>query len=446
MASTSINEKIQEALNEGHSYEDIIAHLKQSDKPEHQSFLQGISNALSAPATPAATVSDVTTPFLNMGQKAATWAEQNPEIAVGVAAAPYVIKKGAQAIDWFEERQRKQEAHELRKQRTQAYQEQVAKQGTTTAAPTTDEIIQKTTQYELDPLQQERVREAKAKADLAEAKLKKMTGQSAAPAPVSPEEQSLLERSEKNRIAKQEQATFNQLKAAEANVPTAPAAAVQPPVATPAPVEPPAVVQPPAAEPVVTAEPAATPAETKTEEPKKNKGGRPPKTAVKPPVPESEVGLSKQQIGLKRHLETMYGGGEVGAKAYEQVKQILGYTPAYPPGQGGGLLPEETAKILQYRKENIAGPKINLTHDMKKVMKGAGGLAVLAAIPGFANAAQRKDYGTMADIATDFLVLPFAQSGMAGMPKKEEEAIITSKFKEAGKLGSPYRGVPPPGL
>ena len=81
---------------------------------------------------------------------------------------------------------------------------------------------------------------------------------------------------------------------------------------------------------------------------------------------------------------------------------------------------------------------------MKKVMKGAGGLAILTAIPGFAEAAQRKDYGKMTDLASDFFVLPFAQSSEAGMPKKQEESIIAQKFKEAQKLGSPYRSVPPP--
>lgn len=264
--------------------------------------------------------------------------------------------------------------------------------------------------------------------------------------PVSPytqAEQEMLQRSAQNAAAKAQEAELKRLQAQSA-VPGAAA-----PVAAPAPVQPPATptvtqaveagVSPTQALQVEVAKQIdATPTE-----PPKNKGGRPRKDAVKPPVPESEVGLTKQQIGLKRHLESFYGGGDIGAQSYEQVKNILGYTPAYPPGQGGGLQPEETGKILQYRKENIAGPKVNLTHDMKKLMK-SGALGALAALPGFADAAQKKDYGKMADIASDFLVLPFAQSSEAGMPKAQEESIIASKFKEAQKLGSPYRSVPPP--
>jgi hypothetical protein len=154
--------------------------------------------------------------------------------------------------------------------------------------------------------------------------------------------------------------------------------------------------------------------------------------------------LTKQQEGMKKHLVSLYGGGTEGEKAYQKVGEILGYTPEFPKGQGGGLAPEETKVIKAWRKEHIEGPKVNLTHDMKKVMKGAGGIAALAAIPGFAEAAQRKDYGAMTDIASDFAVLPFAQSREAGMPKAQEESIIASKFKEAQKLGSPYRSVPPP--
>lgn len=159
--------------------------------------------------------------------------------------------------------------------------------------------------------------------------------------------------------------------------------------------------------------------------------------------------LTKEQQGMKKYLVSYYGGGPEGEKAYEKVGEILGYRPAFEPGKGGGLKPSENELIKAYRKENIAGPKINLTHDMKKAIKG-GSLAALAAIPGFADAAQNKDYGKMADIASDFAVLPFAQSREAGAP-----TIPDSRFAEAAKLGSPYyntewskkersKAVPPP--
>lgn len=154
--------------------------------------------------------------------------------------------------------------------------------------------------------------------------------------------------------------------------------------------------------------------------------------------------LTKEQKGMKNYLVAQYGGGPDGEGAYRKVIDILGEVPAFEKGQGGGLSKEANNTIKEWRKSNIEGPKVNLTHDMKKVMKGAGGAAVLMALPGFAEAAQRKDMGKMSDIFTDFFVLPFAQSREAGMPKAQEEDIIASKFKEASKLGSPYRSVPPP--
>lgn len=162
---------------------------------------------------------------------------------------------------------------------------------------------------------------------------------------------------------------------------------------------------------------------------------------AKKPVDPSEVGLTKEQIGMKRYLESNYGGGEVGAKTYAKVGEILGYTPAYEPGKGGGLNPEENAIIKGYRKENIAGPKVNLDKDMKRALKAGTGIAALMAIPGFADAAQKKDYGRMADLASDFVVPPFAGSTELGVSTLGEKQL--KAYENAQKLGSPYRSVPP---
>jgi hypothetical protein len=166
-----------------------------------------------------------------------------------------------------------------------------------------------------------------------------------------------------------------------------------------------------------------------------------PVSKAKKPVDPSEVGLTKQEIGMKRYLESFYGGGEVGAKTYGQVGEILGYRPAFEPGKGGGLKPEENLIIKGYRKENIEGPKVNLDKDMKKALKGGAAATALMAIPGFADAAQRKDYGRMADIASDFIVPPFAGSTELGVSTLGEKQL--KAFENAQKLGSPYRSVPP---
>ena len=166
-----------------------------------------------------------------------------------------------------------------------------------------------------------------------------------------------------------------------------------------------------------------------------------PLSKAKKPVDPSEVGLTKQEAGMKRYLESFYGGGEVGAKTYNQVNEILGYRPAFEPGKGGGLKPEENAVIKSYRKENIEGPKVNLDKDMKRALKTGAGLGVLMAIPGFADAAQRKDYGRMADLASDFVVPPFAGSTELGVSTLGEKQM--KAFENAQKLGSPYRAIPP---
>jgi hypothetical protein len=168
-----------------------------------------------------------------------------------------------------------------------------------------------------------------------------------------------------------------------------------------------------------------------------------PKAAAVPPaeVPKAPVEpekLTKEQKGMKNYLVAQYGGGPEGEAAYGKVKEILGTTPEFPKGQGGGLTSEQTKIIKDWRKANIEGPKVNLTHDMKKALKGGAGLAVLAAIPGFADAAQRGDYGKMTDIATDFLVLPFAQSREVGEGEQQELA----KRRYEGMVGA-GRGITP---
>jgi hypothetical protein len=166
-----------------------------------------------------------------------------------------------------------------------------------------------------------------------------------------------------------------------------------------------------------------------------------PVSKAKKPVDPSEVGLTKEQISMKRYLESNYGGGEVGAKTYAKVGEILGYTPAYEPGKGGGLKPEENALIRSYRKENIEGPKVNLNKDMKRALKGGAAATALMAIPGFADAAQKRDYGRMVDLASDFIVPPFAGSTELGVSTLGEKQL--KAFENAQKLGSPYRSVPP---
>lgn len=287
----------------------------------------------------------------------------------------------------------------------------------------------------------------------AEAILQKSQGKSASPTSADAQNTQMLVKSEEAKISK---AVDSATRAKPVNAapppavaPTAVAPAIQPTIAPPQPqmkygqinmgaptaTPLPNTVQQPAVTPPAQVTPPAT---TTPPAPVVEKTPKPTKPVV------DTTGLTKEEASMKRYLVSQYGGGTHGEQAYEKAVEILGQRPAFAPGEGGGLSPKENETIKAWRKENIEGPKVNLTQDMKKVMKGAGGIAILAAIPGFAEAAQNKDFGKMSDLASDFFVLPFAQSREAGMPKAQEESIIAQKYKEAQKLGSPYRSVPPP--
>lgn len=265
---------------------------------------------------------------------------------------------------------------------------------------------------------------------------------------LSEADQALLARSEANRIAKEQEAA-RRAAAAPAAPPPEPPAFIrnQPPVAEPNP-RIPSLLQPPAgaAAPPVTAAPVA-PAPVPTTvapEPIATPVAEAPApvtqtTKPAPPLAPEPEKLNKQQKGMKNHLVGMYGGGAEGEAAYNKVKQILGYTPEYPVGQGGSLTPEQHQIIKDWRKANLEGPKINLTHGMKKALTSGAGISVLMAIPGFAEAAQRKDFGKMTDIATDLFVLPFAQSRELG----EGEQYELAKRRYEGMVGG-GRGIAPP--
>jgi hypothetical protein len=161
-----------------------------------------------------------------------------------------------------------------------------------------------------------------------------------------------------------------------------------------------------------------------------------PLSKAKKAVNPADVGLTKEELGMKNHLLGMYGGknNPAALDAYEKVKEILGYTPAYPSGQGGSLAKEETAKILGYRKEEIPGPKINLTKDMKSILKKGGeAAAVLAATIEFANAKTSEQKATAGTNLLGAVLPPGADILEAGAPTVSGQSI-----SNAYKLGSPY--------
>lgn len=85
-----------------------------------------------------------------------------------------------------------------------------------------------------------------------------------------------------------------------------------------------------------------------------------------------------------------------------------------------------------------------------KAVKVAGVGGALISLADLANAKTTTEAALRgADLVTDYLpvvgqVKQAFTPSEAGMSKQEEESIIAKKFKEAQKLGSPYRSVPPP--
>ena len=261
-------------------------------------------------------------------------------------------------------------------------------------------------------------------------------------------------RKEKQMLAQERaRASMGELPAPTAQPPVA---GGQPPAPAPvaqaatqtAPVAPPTVAQIAQQAAPAVAEAAQAPAAAIPPATEESKTGRPKGSKTK--TPEQRLaekgglpGMTKEEAGMRGHLLGMYGGKEnpYAQKAYEQVKEILGYTPAYPPdGKGGSLNPEEKGKILDWRKANIEGPKVNLTHEMKKTLKGGGAAAIaaLALTPAFVNASESQKRQMLGEA-----LLP-----MGLTPSELESGTLTEKqlraYQEAQKLGSPYRSVPPP--
>lgn len=167
-----------------------------------------------------------------------------------------------------------------------------------------------------------------------------------------------------------------------------------------------------------------------------------PESVVKKPKAAIPAGMTKEEFGMMNHLLGTYGGKEnpMAQQAYAQVKEILGYTPAYPKGQGGSLTSEETGKILGWRKESIPGPKVNLTHEMKGILKKGGPAAIAAMVltPEFAKASTAEKRQIIGES-----LLPIGLTPTELAPGTLTEKQLKA-FEQSQKLGSPYRSVPPP--
>lgn len=124
MASSNINEKVQQALEEGHPWESIKAHLGTIDSPEAKSYLSGLQSASSAQADtqPKATASSIKTGLLD-------FIDQNPAEAALYGAGAYALLQAPKLVSKVADYRLKQRELGLKERSLTAYESQVAKQG-----------------------------------------------------------------------------------------------------------------------------------------------------------------------------------------------------------------------------------------------------------------------------------------------------------------------------
>lgn len=186
------------------------------------------------------------------------------------------------------------------------------------------------------------------------------------------------------------------------------------------------------------------------------------KTGIKPPTPlnperfvppistdVNELQLTKNQQAAKGWLQGQWGGPR---NYYEGVQKIFGgVPPSYTAEKGQHAIgPEAHQQILDWRKQNIAGPKINLTKEMKDLFQesakggstGAKAIAALLALPAFANAAQSGKEGdtskTLGSIVEGLSAFFGPIGALAGgvLGTSPEEIEILRKAEQAKKAGA----------
>ena len=385
MASSNINEKVQQALEEGHGWEEIKAHLSTLDNPEAKSYLEGLK-ATSSPTQEEPQRTNLT--------KGLDWAQENPKEALVYGAGLYGATQLPKVVSKIADYRLEKRKVDLKERSLAAYEAQVAKQGLSAADSLNphDELINNVRQNEFeqqkattpsvqDQIAQERLRQAQLKTQRAELEQQNWVAKNT----LSEAEQAFGRKAKDPTELRLMQAAVQQ-QAGKAPVaptpagpsplaelpvitaPAAPAAPVTPAQAAPAPVVPtaapvetaPAITQPAnvvstgptpeaAAAPIKEAKVAK---EAVTPTPEKQKA----KTEPKIPKPE----FFKNASPAERYMYgtfTKYMDQPVSAQAV--VARAADYLPEgtkfemQPGGEGGGLHPEQKQHFNRFVSERM---------------------------------------------------------------------------------------------
>jgi len=459
MASSNVNETVQQALAENHSWEDIKSYLSTLDDPEVKSYLKG----LQAPAQQSQE------PKRDTLTKGLDYVQENPAEALGYGAALYGATQIPKIISGIADYRLEKRKVDLKERSLAAYEAQVAKQG---AVPdlvnSPDDLINNVRQNEFEQLRnpqptQPTARELRDQITLERERLKleqdKIKHENFVRQNTwSPEEIALGRKIKdpaelviaKKVMAQQSGAapvvptTAGPAPMAELQVTPSPAAPVAPTNVAPAPVAPP-----------------ATPAIT-----------QPANVLSTGPTPDSAAAPIKQAEVIKQVTTPTVAKAPVEPTTFrpdlgpgdnwlfntagpEKRKAIL---KEFNNGKPAGSYDEAQklwAKYVESRRETFAGPE--MTKEVRKergipprenfgqlgkVAKvgGVAGLALTAAQ--MAQAAQNRKYAEAAlmgaDIATDFI--PGVAQLKQGLSPNEAGApgVSSKAFENAALLGSPY--------
>jgi hypothetical protein len=185
-------------------------------------------------------------------------------------------------------------------------------------------------------------------------------------------------------------------------------------------------------------------------------------TKYVPPISSdpNETKLTKGQQGAKGWLEGQWGKG---SNYYQAVQDIFGgKPPTYTSEKGQHAIgPEAHNQVLDWRKENVSGPKVNLTKELKTAIQElpksgdarVKAIAALMALPAFANAAEggkekdlQKTWGSAVQGITSFLgPLGMIAGDIYGISPEDLEKVRKQERdkKQAATVGS-SRGIAPP--
>jgi len=462
MASSNVNETVQQALEEGHPWEQIKAHLSTLNDPEVKSYLSGLKKSSQAEG-----------PQRDSLTKGLDYVQENPAEALGYGAAIYGATQLPKLVSGIANYRLEKRKVDLRERSLAAYEAQVAKQGgVPDLLDSSDDLINNVRQNEFEQLRnpqppQPTARELRDQISLERERLKleqdKIRHENfVRQNTLSPEEIALgrkIKDPAELVIAKKVMAQQSgpapiaptpagPAPMAELQAVTSPVAPVAPTNATPAPVAPPvapAITQPAT---VLSTGPTPEAAEAPIKQAEVVKQVTTPTVAKGPVEPTTfrpdlgpgdnwlynTAGPEKRKAILKEFNDGKPAG------SYDEAQKL--WTKYITSRKETFAGPEMTKEV---RKERGIPPRENFGQ-LGKVAKvgGVAGLALTAAQ--MAQAAQDRKYGEAAlmgaDIATDFI--PGVAQLKQGLSPTEAGApgVSQQAFENAYKLGSPYAQTP----